>query len=171
MKHWSRRTLLIVVLLAALLVVPASRCLWRHTGVYPQMGPPSQAQPVQIEGIDFAVEQPHYVLGRGYAMRWALSKRTERSYALLPQQGHCEVWLERQIEGQWYTLVQQLEPDVFPQEPTVLDRNVTGFEASFTQKYQGYGTRLEPGHYRLALCLRDEQTGQEQVIAESFWID
>ena len=73
------------------------------------------------------------------------------------------------MDGQWYRMER---PEAIPEviEWSAQVGNALGFESSFTQKTDYYGTRLEPGTYRLVLALTADD-GSLHYLAEEFDVE
>lgn len=127
----------------------------RSTAEYPALGE-SVSYPVnQVEGFELTIEEPSWSPFRGYTIRWAVSASSKDIYTFSGDGTNFE-YLERCIDGQWYRLgYSQDEQYRLSNTPEfVLGGESTGLQGSVVQKYDSYGTRLEPGVYRLTLEMK-----------------
>lgn len=165
---------LMVLSILLLLCVGGAALYLRATAEYPAPGEAASYPVNQIEGFDLFIEAgPTWSPFRGYTLEYGVRIDSQEIYHLTtgnePNSAETER-LERLLDGQWYRL-RSTEPTGF--QSYVFDlggHENTGFYGSLVQKYEGYGTRLEPGTYRLILELTDHD-GQPHCLAAEFSVD
>ena len=98
------------------------------------------------------------------------SFRIQKLLSLLgtQQAGHAKI--QRLMDGQWYRLEYSQDSFSFNNLDFSLGgENGSGLEGSIVQKYAHYGTRLEPGNYRVVLRMMSED-GIPHYLAEEFMV-
>ena len=165
--------LIVLSILLALCVGGAALYL-RATAEYPVLGEPVSYPVNQIEGFDLSIEAgPTWSPFRGYTLKYSVRIDSQEVYHLTTgNEPHCAETerLERLVDGQWCPL-RSTEPTGFQSNTFDLGGpENTGFYGSLVQKYEGYGTRLEPGTYRLVLELTDHD-GRSHCLAAEFPVD
>ena len=161
-----------LTLLLALCVGGAALYL-RLTAEYPALGEPVREPVNGIEGFDLTLKEPYWSPFRGYSLSYALQIDSQEIYGLTTgsAEGAPEAErLERLVEGQWYRLRSTGPIGVQSMTFELGGSENTGFQSSLVQKYEGYGTRLEAGTYRLVLELTDRQ-GAPHCLAAEFQVD
>ena len=167
----KRRPQLIVLAVLLALCVGGSALYLRATAEYPTLGDPVSEPVNQIEGFDLSIEAgPTWSPFRGYTLKYGIRIDSREVYYLTtgnePHSAETER-LERLVDGQWHRL-RSTAPTGFQSLTFDLGGSgSTGFGGSLVQKYEGYGTRLEPGTYRLVLELAD-QANQPHYLAAEF---
>lgn len=136
----------------------------RTTAEYPALGEPVSYPVNQLDGFVLSIEEPTWSPFRGYTLRYDVEIHSEDVYTLSNEAAPMER-LEALKDGQWYALARQWE-SFNPISFDLGGAGNTGFEGSLVQKYQDYGTRLEPGTYRLTLELADRQGAPHYLAAE-----
>ena len=140
----------------------------RTTAEYPALGEPVSYPVNQLDGFVLSIEEPTWSPFRGYTLRYDVEIHSEDVYTLSNEAAPMER-LESLKDGQWYALARQWE-SFNPVSFELGGAGNTGFEGSLVQKYDDYGTRLEPGTYRLTLELADQQ-GAPHYLAAEFTVD
>lgn len=165
--------LITLAILLALCVGGAALYL-RTTAEYPTLGEPVSYPVNQIDGFDLSIEAgPTWSPFRGYSLKYNIQIDSPEIYHLTtgsdPASAETER-LEMLVDGQWYRL-KSTEPTGFQTQIFDLGGHEnTGFYGSLVQKYEGYGTRLAPGTYRLVLELADSH-GTPHYLAAEFLTD
>ena len=157
------RGLVVLGLLTAL----CAGAVWltlRVTARYPAWGEPVTYPVNRVEGFALSIEETTWSPFRGYTLRYEIQMDSEEIYHLV-EDGSAFAYLERLADGQWYRLDCQREQAGH----STFDLGGSGsaaFYGSVVQKYEGYGTRLEPGTYRLTMKLTDRIGGAHYLAAE-----
>lgn len=142
----------------------------RGTAQYPSVGTRVSYPVNQIEGFDLSIEAPTWSPFRGYTVRYEIAIDSEDVY-FLGRETYPFEHLEQLDGGRWHRLVSAEEGDRITFEGfSIGGEDNTGFAGSVVQKYAGYGTRLEPGTYRLTLELTDAE-GTPHYLAAEFEVD
>ena len=150
-----------------LLTALCAGTVWLTVGVtarYPAWGEPVSYPVNRVAGYELSIEEPTWSPYRGYTLRYEIQIDSEEIYYLV-EDGSPFAYLEGLADGQWYRLDCQREQDGC----TTFDlggNGNTAFYGSVVQKYDGYGTRLEPGTYRLTMELTDRQGAPHYLAAE-----
>lgn len=139
------------------------------TAEYPTLGEEVSYPVNQVEGFELTTEKPSWSPFKGYSIRWRVAADSEAIYYFV-QDGEPPnrfEYLERCVDGQWYRL--GYTQDNFPF--TTIEFALGGEEASdlqgsIVQKYAYYGTRLEPGTYRVVLEMKAEDGTLHYLAAE-----
>lgn len=140
----------------------------RATAEYPALDAPVSYPVNQVDGFELTIEKPAWSPSKGYTIRWKVSASSEEVYTFSKEgEGPGFKYLERFADGQWYRL--GYTQDVFPFNTTEL--RLGGEEGSvllgsIVQKYAYYGTRLEPGNYRVVLEMRAADGTPHYLAAE-----
>ena len=127
---------------------------------YPAVREASSDPVSRIEGLSLSIEKPRFSPIKGYTIRYRIEISTDEIY----QTADPFERLEKFENGCWHRLECQKEP-VFS-SPFDISGDNAAFDGSFVQKYDGYGTRLHPGTYRLTLGLTDAAGGSHCLAAE-----
>ncbi len=140
----------------------------RVTAEYPALGEPVSYPVNQVEGFELSIKEPAWSPFRGYTIHWKVTADSDEVYHFIQQsESPGFEFLERQIDGQWYRLGYSQEDFPISSEDFALGgEDTTGFEGSIVQKYDDYGTRLEPGKYRAVLEMRAEDDTPYYLAAE-----
>lgn len=144
---------------------------WQKTAEYPELGAAVSHSVNDVEGVHLTMETPTFSPFRGYTIRYKIAIDSPEVYRLTWDGDKTFAYWERKVGEQWYRLEAQrgLHDHIWGcQELGGL--NITGFESSMVQKYDGYGTRLEEGTYRLVLELEDTG-GELHYLAAEFTIE
>ena len=163
--------LVLTVLLA--LCVGGSVLYLRLTAEYPALGEPVSYPVNQIEGFELTIEGPSWSPFRGYTLQYELLTDSEKVYYLTTgneaETAETER-LEMLADGKWRPL---RSTNAFGFQSVTFDlggSDSTSFGGSLVQKYEGYGTRLDPGTYRFVLELTDQQ-GCPHYLAAEFYVE
>ena len=139
----------------------------RLTAHYPVVGDAVSYPVNQLEGFSLSVDPPSFSPFRGYTIRYEIAIDSAEVYNLKQEDKENFENLEWQIEGQWHRLKPQLGPtDHLWFSTDIGGEGNTGFYGSVVQKYNGYGTRLEPGLYRLTITLTGQDGATHYLAAE-----
>ncbi|MDD3346748.1 hypothetical protein [Oscillibacter sp.] len=159
------------LLVLAILIALCAGAVWltlRVTAEYPALGAPISYPVNQVEGFRLSMEDPTWSPFRGYTLRYKIAINSEDVYQLVDEDSKPFAHLERLLDGQWYGLrCQRGETAHISNSLAIGGHDQTGFEASMVQKYDGYGTRLASGNYRLTIELRDKM-GKTRYLAAEF---
>lgn len=138
------------------------------TAKYPILGEPVTYPVNQIDGFELTMTEGSWTPFRGHTFRYQITIQSEEVYQLVTAKGKSCRLLDRLVDGQWYRMER---PEAIPEviEWSAQVGNALGFESSFTQKTDYYGTRLEPGTYRLVLELTADD-GSSHYLAEEFHV-
>lgn len=158
-RHQGILTLSIFLVLCAAAVLLTLRV----TAQYPALGKPVSYPVNQVEGFSLSLEKPGWSPFRGYSLRYDILADSEEIYTL-EEDGSSFEYLEKLENGQWYRLDCQKPGGGYIRFE--LGGNSTGLSGSLIQEYAGYGTRLEPGTYRLTTEMRDQQGALHYLAAE-----
>lgn len=135
------------------------------TAEYPGLGEPVSYPVNQVDGFALTIEKPSWSPWKGYTIRWTVAADSEEVYSFTTD-GAGFTYFERRLDGQWYRL--KCERDAFFNS---LDFPLggeagTSLQGSIVQKYDGYGTRLEAGTYRLVLEMSAKDGTPHYLAAE-----
>ncbi len=158
-RHQGILTLAVFVVLCAAVALLTLKA----TAQYPALGEPVSYPVNQVEGFSLSLEKPGWSPFRGYTLRYDVLADSEDIYIFEEDASSFE-YLERLENGRWYRLDCQNPGTGHIRFD--LGGDSTGLSGSLVQKYAGYGTRLEPGTYRLALEMRDSQGALHYLAAE-----
>ena len=166
MKQYRRWLILLV------LVALCSGGIWltlQVTAEYPTLGEPVSYPVNQVEGFELTIDEPSWSPFKGYSIRWEVTADSEDVYYFIEdgEDPNTFEYLECYIDGQWYRL--GYSQDNFPFtmiEFALGGEEGHGLSGSLVQKYDYYGTRLEPGSYRLVLEMRAEDGAPHYLAAE-----
>lgn len=142
------------------------------TAEYPTLGEPVAYPVNQVQGFELTIEEPSWSPFKGYSIRWDVDADSEEVYFLIRDgEGPGFEYLEHYIDGQWYRL--GYSQDNFPF--TTIELSLGGEESyglggSIVQKYAYYGTRLEPGAYRVVLEMKAAD-GTPHYLAAEFEVE
>lgn len=165
-KHWGW---ILFSTLAALCVLGAWLIL-RASAEYPALDAPVSYPVNQVDGFELTIEKPSWSPFKGYTIRWKVSANSEDVYTFSKEgEGSGFEYLERLADGQWYRL--GYTQDAFPSHTAATEFRLGGEEGSslsgsIVQKYAYYGTRLEPGTYRVVLEMRAKDGTPHSLAAE-----
>ena len=153
-KHRS----LFILLLLAVLCAGAVGLTLHLTAQYPPPGEPVDYPTNQAEGFVLTLEKPTWSPFKGHTLRWKVTADSDEVY-YFGHDGNAPnsfEFLERQLDGQWYRLGYTQTDEPFTTiEFAVGGQESSGLSGSVVQKHAYYGTRLEPGLYRLVLEMKD----------------
>ncbi|GFI61544.1 hypothetical protein IMSAG049_00703 [Clostridiales bacterium] len=144
----------------------------RATSEYPTLDAPVSYRVNQVDGFELSIRKPSWSPFKGYTIHWRVSANSEEVYHFIQDgEGPGFEYLERYIDGHWYRLGYSEDTFLY----TTLELALGGdegsaLEGSIVQKYSYYGTRLEPGDYRLVLEMREED-GSKQYLASDFEVE
>ncbi len=142
------------VIIAAAVIGIIGMIIWgigKATEEYPEIGEVVSYAVNDVDDITLEIEEPTWSPFRGYTIRWKVSTDSKNTYSFNEDGPGC-AFLEHYKDGQWYRLA--YTQDNLPFNALVFTlgngegRSLAG---SLVQKYDYYGTRLEPGLYRLTL--------------------
>lgn len=137
----------------------------RVTAEYPALGEPVSYPVDQVGGFELTIEQPTWSPFKGYTIRWAVTADSEEIYSFVEGDSGF-AYLERCIGGQWYRLTYLQDTFSFNDFAFSLGEESTGLQGSIVQKYAYYGTRLEPGIYRVVLEMNAKDGTLHYLAAE-----
>lgn len=160
-----------LILAAVIIVLAAGAGLtMKLTAVYPGLGE-AAAYPVNdVGGFELTVEKLSFTPLAGYTVRWRVTADSDETYRFI-ESGETHrtfEYLERSVGGVWYRLGR--EQDALSAETLEYPLGGDGWdtmEGSIVQKDAGYGTRLEPGLYRVVLEMEAED-GTTHYLAREF---
>ena len=155
---------LILAVLAAL-VFGGVKLTLHVTAAYPTLGAAVDYPVNDVEGFELTIGEPKFSPFLGYSFHYQIAMDSPTVYALKEGPGASFENLETYVDGRWYRLAYTDEL-IFDQTFEVGGEGTTGFEGSVVQKYAGYGTRLEPGRYRLTIELTDSAGAPHYLAAE-----
>ena len=141
----------------------------KATAEYPEIGEAVSYAVNDADGIVMEMEEPKWSPFLGYSFRWKVSADSENTYTFNADGSGFE-FLECFKDGQWHRLA--YVQDEFPYNETTFTlgkEEGSALEGSLVQKYDDYGTRLEPGLYRLTLEMR-ENNADMRYLAQEFQI-
>lgn len=158
----------IVLLVFVALCAGGVWLILKTTAEYPELGEPVSYPVNQVEGFELTIEEPSWSPFKGYTIHWSVDADSEDIY-YFTQDGEAPdfVFLEQCIGGQWYRLGYLEENFPFNTVEFALGgEKSTGLVGSIVQKYAYYGTRLEPGTYRVVLEMKSEDGAPHYLAAE-----
>ena len=139
------------------------------TAEYPSLGEEVSYPVNQVEGFELTIEEPSWSPFKGYSIRWNVDADSEDVYYFI-QDGEPPnrfEYLERCVDGQWYRLAYTQDDFPFTTIEFALGgEEGLGLKGSTIQKYAYYGTRLEPGPYRLVLEMKAVDGTPHYLAAE-----
>lgn len=158
----------IVLLVFVALCAGGVWLILKTTAEYPELGEPVSYPVNQIEGFELTIEEPSWSPFKGYTIRWSVDADSKDIYYFTRDGEAPEfVFLEQCIDGQWYRLGYLEENFPFNTVEFALGgEKSTGLVGSIVQKYAYYGTRLEPGTYRVVLEMKSEDGAPHYLAAE-----
>ena len=139
------------------------------TAEYPTLGEPVSYPINQVDGFELTIEEPSWSPFKGYSIQWKVTADSEDVYYFI-QDGEPPnrfEYLEHRVDGQWYRL--GYSQDNFPFstiEFALGGEESSALQGSIVQKYAYYGTRLEPGTYRVVLEMKAEDGAPHYLAAE-----
>lgn len=142
------------------------------TAEYPMLGEPVSYPVNQVQGFELTIEEPSWSPFKGYTIRYNVSADSEEVYYFI-EEGEKPgfEYLEHCVDGQWYRLGYSQEHFSFnTMEFALGGENSTSLGGSIVQKYAYYGTRLDPGAYRLVVEMKAEN-GTPYYLAAEFEIE
>lgn len=151
MKKTTRNLLLFC--LCAALCIGGVRLAVQKTAHYPALGEAVSIPVNELDGFTLMVEPPTWSLFKGYVIGWEITADSETVYTLTEGAASDFAHLERFVDGAWHLLVREPEPATPFDSTWEIGGSTSGFAGSLVQKYDGYGTNLEEGTYRLVLEL------------------
>ena len=143
------------------------------TAEYPTLGEPVSYPVNQVEGFELTIEEPSWSPFKGYTIFWKVTADSKDIYTFSwdPEIEPGFEYLERCIDGQWYRLGYSQGNFSFNNMDFSLGgEDSSAFEGSIVQKYAYYGTRLEPGNYRVVLRMTSED-GTSHYLAAEFMVE
>ncbi len=162
MERYRGRLLLLVL---AILCVAAGWVTLRVTAEYPELGEEVCYEVNEVDGFELTITPPGWSPFLGYSFHYRISVDSPVVYELKESPGRSFENLEVCVDGRWYRLACTDEL-IFDTVFTLGGEGNTGFEGSVVQKYAGYGTRLEPGLYRLTMELTAADGSLHYLAAE-----
>ncbi len=161
------RALVIFIIVLAVLAC-GIKVILNATAEYPKTGEEVTYTVNDVEGFELKIEDISWSFIRGYSLVWQVDACSDEVYYFVEDMSRF-VYIEKNIDGKWYKLVSNAE---------FLGRNTFalggeegyGLGGSIIQKYDGYGTRLENGKYRLVLEMENKK-GNKHYLAEEFEIE
>lgn len=145
------------------------------TTEYPALGEPVSYPVNQVPGFALTLAEPSWSPFKGYSLRYDVAAESETVYTFTACHSAGFERLEQQVDGQWRRLtVSPPPPEEFtcfaPLEFDLGGGEGHGLEGSLVQKYDGYGTRLSSGLYRLVLEMTAPD-GTPHCLAAEFSVD
>ena len=145
----------------------------RVTAEYPALGEPVSYPVNQVEGFELTIEEPSWSPFKGCSIRWKVREDSPEVYFFVHdgEAPNSFEFLEYYADGQWHRL--GYTQDNFPFttfEIAVGGEEGSGLEGTIVQKYAYYGTRLEPGAYRVVLEMKAED-GTPHYLAAEFKVE
>lgn len=142
--------------------------VFQVTAEYPILGEPVSYSVNQLEGFELRMTEGAWTPFRGHSFRYKITIQSQEVYQLIARKGKNYLQLDRLVDGQWYRMERpETIPDMIDLAVTVGGPDTLSFEGKFTQRSGYYGTRLEPGTYRLVLELTDHD-GSLHYLASEF---
>ena len=162
----------IILLVFVVLCAGGAWLVLKTTAEYPELGEPVSYPVDQVDGFDLTIEEPFWSPFKGYTIRWKVTADSKEVYTFSwdPETEPGFEYLERCIDGQWYRLGYSQDDFPFNSLDLSLGGENTALEGSIVQKYDYYGTRLEPGLYRVVLRMMSED-GAPHYLAAEFTVD
>lgn len=124
------------------------------TAEYPPLGAPVSYPVNQVDGFVLTIKEPSWSPFKGYSISWQVDADSPETYFFVHdgKAPNSFEFLERCVDGQWHRLGYLQDEWSF----TTLDFALGGDEGlglsgTIVQKHANYGTRLEPGAYRVVL--------------------
>ena len=165
-RRWIFLFILIAIFIAGIWLT------LRITVEYPTLDGPVSYPVNQVDGFELTIEKPSWSPFKGYTIHWKISADSEEVYSFVKDgEGPGFEYLERRVDGQWYRL--GYTQDVFPfntLEFALGGEESSSFEGTIVQKYAHYGTRLEPGNYRVVLEM-NAKDGTPHYLAAEFDVE
>ena len=152
---------------AAAAVVLGGLWIVRATARYPALDAPVLYRIDPVQGFQMEIEEVRWSLKKGYCVKYRVAIDSEEVYTLVDTEEKTYKYLERLVDGQWYRLVCDEIRSPIDRSREIGGPGNTGYEEGLYQKYDGYGTRLEPGSYRIVLELTDRE-GDIHYLADGF---
>lgn len=161
------RALIILVIVLSVFTC-GIKVILNATAKYPKTGEEATYAINDVEGFDLEIEDISWSFIKGYTIKWQVNAQSDEVYYFV-ENGSRFDHIERNIDGKWYKLVTDVE---FLATNTFALGGEEGYglEGSIVQKYNGYGTRLEKGKYRLVLEMENKK-GNKHYLAEEFEIE
>ena len=163
----------IVLLVFVALCASGVWLILKTTAEYPELGEPVSYHVNQVEGFELTIEEPSWSPFKGYTIRWKVTADSKEVYTFSwnPEVEPGFEYIERCIDGQWYRLGYLQDDFSFNNlEFPLGGEDNSALEGSVVQKYAYYGTRLEPGNYRVVLRMISED-GISHYLAAEFKVD
>ena len=161
------RALIIFIIVLAVLAC-GIKVILNATAEYPKTGEEVTYTVNDVEGFDLEIEDISWSFIKGYTIKWQVNAESKEVYYFV-ENGSSFNHIERNIDGKWYKLgtdVEFLATNTF----ALGGEEGYGLGGSLVQKYDGYGTRLEKGKYRLVLEMENKK-GNKHYLAEEFEIE
>ena len=150
------------------------RLTLRLTAEYPVLGEPASHPINQVPGFTLTLAEPPWSPFKGYSLQYDVAAESETVYTFASYHSAGFEHLEQQADGQWHRLTVSPPPEEFtgfaPLEFILGGGEGHGLGGSLVQKYDGYGTRLCPGLYRLVLEMTAPD-GTPHYLAAEFSVD
>lgn len=142
--------------------------VFQVTAEYPILGEPVSYPVNQLDGFELSIDEPGWTPFRGYTIRYKIQYQSEEIYQLIQESGKDYCHLDKLVDGQWYRMEQpEAIPDIINGTLQIGGwPAASAFSATFTQDFDRYGTRLEPGTYRLVLELTADEGTPHYLAAE-----
>ena len=157
-------------LICIALFVGAIWIVFHVTAEYPIVGEPVSYPVNQLDGFTLSMTEGAWTPFRGHTFRYKIAIQSEEVYRLTMCDGKNGQYLDRLVNGQWHRLERpEAIPDMVDWVTQVGGPDTLSFESKFTQRTDYYGTRLEPGTYRLVLELTADD-GSSHYLAEEFHV-
>ena len=167
MPKLKRHSGITIFIAGAVIITAVIIFVVKLTAHYPELAEPVSYSVNQLNGFKMEIEGVHWSFRKGYCAKYKIEIDSEEIYTLVDTGEKSYEYLERLLAGQWYRFVcNDIRP--FPDNSHEIGGpGNTGYEEGFYQKYDGYGTRLETGIYRIVLELTDGE-GNIQYLADEF---
>ena len=140
--------------------------VFQITAEYPLSGEPVSHPVNALNGMELRIEAPSWSVLRGYRIPYTVECSSKERYRMIWDEETSFLHLEKLENDQWYRLKPAEPPSDILGGEHVLGVEPLTFHAAFTQKYDGYGNRLEPGTYRLVLELTADDGSLHYLAAE-----
>ena len=140
----------------------------KATEEYPEIGEVVSYTVNDEDDITLEIEEPTWSPFRGYTIRWQVttSEDCQNVYRFQEDGPGCDL-LELYQDGEWHRLAYTEESVPFNEMVfTVGKGEALSLQGSLVQKYDHYGTRLEPGLYRFALEMKKNDVDVHYLAQE-----
>ena len=167
MKRYLKK---LAPLICLVLFVGVIWIVFHATAEYPVLGDPVSYPVNQLAGFELSIDEPSWKPFRGYTIRYKVQYQSEALYQLIQERGKDYCHLDKLVDGQWRRMERtEAVPDAINGTLQIGGwPSSSAFSATFTQDFDHYGTRLEPGTYRLVLELTADDGSSHYLAAEFY---